>query len=101
MEKSHWAYDNILSLYESGLMDGYEDGTYRPEKEITRAEVMKTVNKILGRNPSETYVKSLEFNPFNDLYKDKWYYVTVLQATVTHNYYLDDNGLEIKWEDCK
>lgn len=101
LEKSHWAYDNILSLYESGLMDGYEDGTYRPEKEITRAEVMKTVNKILGRNPSGPYVKSLEFNPFNDLYKDKWYYVTVLEATVTHNYYLDDNGLEIKWEDCK
>ena len=82
-------------------MQGYEDGTYRPENQITRAEVMIVINKILGRNPSEPYVKSLGFNPFNDLEKDKWHYTAVLEATITHNYYLDDNGVEIKWEDCK
>ena len=82
-------------------MQGYEDGTYRPENQITRAEVMTVINKILGRNPSEPYVKSLDFNPFNDLEKDKWHYTAVLEATITHNYYLNDNGVEIKWEDCK
>ena len=101
LDKSHWAYEDILSLNASGLMQGYEDGTYRPENQITRAEVMTVINKILGRNPSEPYVKSLDFNPFSDLKKDKWYYTTVLEATVTHNYYLDDKGVEIKWEDCK
>ena len=101
LDASHWAYEDILALNASGLMQGYEDGTYRAENEITRAEVMTVVNKILGRNPSEPYVKSLEFNPFNDLEKDKWYYVIVLEATITHNYYLGDKGVEIKWEDCK
>lgn len=101
LDKSHWAYEDILSLNASGLMQGYEDGTYRPENQITRAEVMTVINKILGRNPSEPYVKSLDFNPFSDLKKDKWYYTTVLEATVTHNYYLDDKNVEIKWEDCK
>ena len=101
LDESHWAYDDILSLNASGLMQGYEDGTYRPENQITRAEVMIVINKILGRNPSEMYVKSLGFNPFNDLEKDKWHYTAVLEATITHNYYLDDNGVEIKWEDCK
>lgn len=101
LDESHWAYDDILSLNASGLMQGYEDGTYRPENQITRAEVMIVINKILGRNPSEMYVKSLGFNPFNDLEKDKWHYIAVLEATITHNYYLDDNGVEIKWEDCK
>ena len=101
LDESHWAYDDILSLNASGLMQGYEDGTYRPENQITRAEVMIVINKILGRNPSEPYVKSLGFNPFNDLEKDKWHYTAVLEATITHNYYLDDNGVEIKWEDCK
>ena len=101
LDKSHWAYEDILALNASGLMQGYEDGTYRPENRITRAEVMTVINKILGRNPSEPYVKSLDFNPFNDLEKDKWHYTIVLEATITHNYYLDDDGLEIKWEDCK
>ena len=101
LDKSHWAYEDILSLNASGLMQGYEDGTYRPENRITRAEVMTVINKILGRNPSEPYVKSLDFNPFNDLEKDKWHYTAVLEATITHNYYLNDNGVENKWEDCK
>ena len=101
LDKSHWAYEDILALAASGLMQGYEDGTYRPENQITRAEVMTVINKILGRNPSEPYVKSLDFNPFNDLEKDKWHYTAVLEATITHNYYLNDNGVEIKWEDCK
>lgn len=98
---NHWAYEDIMALYGAGMLSGYEDGTIRPENEITRAEVMKVVNLLLGRNPSEPYVKSLDYNPFNDLETDKWYYVIVLEATITHNYYLDDKGVEIKWEDCK
>ena len=101
LDKTHWAYENILSINASGLMQGYEDGTYRPENQITRAEVMTVINKLLGRNPSEPYVKSLDFNPFNDLKRNEWYYTAVLEATVTHNYYLDSKNTEIKWEDCK
>ncbi len=101
IDESHWAYNYIISLSNSGLMQGYEDKTYRPENNITRAEVMTVINKILGRNPSEEYVKTLDFNPFSDLLKDKWYYTAVLEATVTHNYYLSEDGVEIKWEDCK
>lgn len=101
LDKTHWAYNDILSLNSAKLMTGYEDGTFRAQSNITRAEVMTVINKILGRNPSDEYVKTLDYNPYNDLEKDKWYYVAVLEATVTHNYYLDKNGVEIKWEDCK
>lgn len=102
LESSHWAYDEILSLYSAGFINGYEDGTVRPENQITRAEVMKVMNIILGRKPLESYVKSLKLNPFTDLLIDKWYYVDVLEATITHNYYLDDkSGYENKWEDLK
>lgn len=102
VDKEHWAYDYIISLHESGLMQGYEDGTFRPENQITRAEVMTVVNKILGRKPHDEYVKSLKVNPFNDLKEEKWYYVIVLEATITHNYYLNEKEtLEIKWEDIK
>lgn len=62
---------------------------------------MSVINKLLGRNPSDSYVKSFDFNPYTNLAKDKWYYTAVLEATVTHDYYLDKVGLEIKWENCK
>jgi len=101
LDKSHWAYDEILALTNSGLIEGYPDKTFKPENNITRAEAMTVINKLLGRKPLESYVKSLEFNPFNDLYADKWYYVTVLEATITHNYWLDKNDYEYKWEDWK
>ena len=100
-DNTHWAYDEILALTNSGLIEGYPDKTYKPENNITRAEVMTVINKLLGRKPLESYVKSLEFNPYNDLYEDKWYYVTVLEATITHNYWLDNKGYEYKWEDWK
>jgi len=98
---THWAYDEILALTNNGLIEGYPDKTYKPENNITRAEVMTVINKLLGRKPLESYVKSLEFNPYNDLFEDKWYYVTVLEATITHNYWLDNKGYEYKWEDWK
>ncbi len=101
LPETHWAYNEILALTNSGLIEGYPDKTYKPENNITRAEVMTVINKLLGRKPLESYVKSLEFNPYNDLFNDKWYYVTVLEATITHNYWLNDAGYEYKWEDWK
>ena len=101
LSDDHWAYDDIVALCEEGLMKGYEDKTFRADSKITRAEVMNVVNKLLGRNPSESYVKSLKLNPYNDLEEEKWYYVDVIEATITHNYYLDSKDVEIKWEDIK
>lgn len=101
IDHTHWAYDEVIALANSGLIEGYPDKTYKPENNITRAEVMTVINKLLGRKPLESYVKSLGFNPYIDLYIDKWYYVTVLEATITHNYWLDDSGYEHKWEDWK
>lgn len=101
LDGEYWAYNDILSLISSGLMEGYEDGTYRCENSITRAEVMTVINKLLGRNPLDSYVKTLEFTPYTDLDKNAWYYTAVLEATVTHDYYLNDEDFEFKWENCK
>ena len=97
----HWAFEYISTLSEAGYIKGYEDGTFKPEQNITRAEATTVINKILGRKPLESYVIALDFYPFNDLDKDKWYYTDVMEATVTHNYYLDTKGVEYKWEDWK
>lgn len=101
LEEDHWAYENILALAKSGLVEGDSNGNFRPESDITRAEVMTVINKLLGRKPSEKYVKTLDFKPYTDLKKDTWYYTDVLEATVTHDYYLNNAGVEIEWENCK
>ncbi|MBE5039529.1 chitobiase/beta-hexosaminidase C-terminal domain-containing protein [Ructibacterium gallinarum] len=96
-----WATQDITALYEAGLIDGYEDGSFRPEIPISRAEVMSIVNRILGRNPDDEYVKTLEVNPYSDLTSDKWYYTIVLEATITHDYTLNDAGVEYVWKNWK
>ena len=101
LSEEHWAYNEILALLKTGLIQGYEDNTFRPERYITRAEVITVMNKILGRKPLASYVKSLNFNPFIDLEPDKWYYTDVLEATITHDYYLNANDYEYKWENWK
>ena len=101
LDENLWAYSEILGLASSGLMQGYEDGSFKPENNITRAETMTVVNKLLGRRPVDSYVKSLGFNPFNDLGIGKWYYTTVLEATITHDYWLNTEGDEKEWENWK
>ena len=96
VNSSSWAYQYIYALADLGFVQGYEDQTFRPDKTISRAEVMTVMNKILGRAPSEEYVKAQNFNPYSDLQKNSWYYTDVIEATITHNYILDD-GIEIKW----
>lgn len=47
LSESHWAYEAIESLAEKGIVNGYEDGTFRPDKPITRAEVVTLLNKVI------------------------------------------------------
>lgn len=101
LDSGHWAYNEVLALVNTGLVEGYEDSSFKPENNITRAETMTVVNKLLGRRPVDSYVKSLGFNPFNDLDIDKWYYTTVLEATITHDYWLNNDGDEREWENWR
>ncbi len=62
----HWAYENILNAQKSGVIDGFEDGSFRPDKEITRAEFVKIVVKMKN-------LKLTDNNYFNDVSSDAWY----------------------------
>lgn len=60
LTESHWAYDNIMSLAEEGIINGYENGTYQPERAISRGEFIKLVMTTLyGGN------EYFEVNNFN------------------------------------
>ena len=67
-------------------MQGYEDGTFRPDQPITRAEAMTIINRMLGRGVSKGYVCKGAAR-FTDNDPGSWYYFEVLEATNDHEYH--------------
>ena len=83
----HWAEADISYAAAIGWVNGYPEGTFRPNQPITRAEFMTLVNKVLGRMP-ETADDLLANNMVNwpDNSMSAWYYLAVQEATNTHEY---------------
>lgn len=69
----HWARSYIASAVAYGFVNGYEDGTFRPDNNITRAEFTRMLNLALG-NEGLTYVE------FHDVYPNDWYYSDVIKG---------------------
>lgn len=63
----HWAESAITSWQDKGLISGYEDGTFKPDNSITRAEFATMVNKALGLTEKGEV-------PFSDVQSGSWYY---------------------------
>ena len=79
-----------------GWVKGYPDGTFAPNKYITRAEVATVINRILGRAADEDYVSTYadELKQFSDLQDTtKWYYLDMVEAANTHAFLMED-GVE-------
>lgn len=91
VSSDHWAISYINSAYARGWINGYTDGTFKPDNGITRAEVVKIVNTMLNRNP-ETLPEGI--NPYNDLTESHWAYIHILEASVEHDYSRDENEVE-------
>ena len=81
----HWAERNIELAAGHGWVNGYPDGTFRPERLITRAEAMKLINYVLKRAVDEPGILAAA-KQWSDNPKDKWYYFHVLEATNSHFY---------------
>ncbi len=96
----HWAYADISSAAEKGWVSGYPGGDFRPEQSITRAEVAKIVNSVLGRSADKTAVERFGWlRRFPDLPVSHWSYYEIMEATNGHGFTRVD-GAE-KWEDRK
>ena len=88
VRKSHWAYKVIGSAEAKGWIMGYPDGTFKPEKNITRAEVVSLTNRILNRYVDLDFVKAhvQELAPMIDMYYSHWAYGPVVEAMNGHDY---------------
>ena len=99
---SHWAKDEISVAANHGWIKGYEDGSFKPDQKITRAETMTLVNRVLNRLPETK----------DDLHKDMktwvdnmdetaWYYLAVQEATNSH-YFKNKTGTKFEqWTDLR
>ncbi len=83
--KGHWAEKYIKYATASDWIDGYEDNTFKPDQYITRAEVMKIINHMLGRAVNEEGLVE-DAKRWIDNSQDKWYYYEVIEATNFHSY---------------
>ena len=91
---NHWAKDAILKVAGQCWITGYEDGSFRPDAKITRAEAMTIINKMLVRyGDHETgYAKS-----WSDVSKTDWFYDAVIEATTYNLYERHENGWSETW----
>lgn len=92
----HWAKDNINEAAIVGWINGYEDGTFRPNKNITRAEAMTLINRVLYRYVEEEDLRD-DMIKWDDNTEDKWYYANVQEATNSHTYDREAIGTYEKW----
>ena len=94
---SHWAKNEIGIAANKGWINGYPDGTFRPNQYITRAEAMTLVNRVLNRlpeNSSDLLDSMIKWPDNSDA--SAWYYLAVQEATNSHYYDLKENKCE-KW----
>ena len=91
----HWAEDNIRKAASNGWLLGYEDGSFRPDRTITRAETVTMINRVLQRRvhrEEDLLADMLRFADNAD--PDAWYYFEIQEAANHHAYTVGDDGWE-------
>ena len=82
----YWAANAIAICAKLGWITGYPDGTFRPDRNVTRAELMAMINRATGRAPKSADAFLPGMKTWSDNTADKWYYLDVQEATNSHSY---------------
>ena len=99
---AHWAKDEISIAYNNGWITGYPDGTFDPQRDITRAETMALVNRVLNRQPETEDDLLPNMTVWTDNANPKaWYYLAVQEATNSHYYEFKTNSQYEKWTELR
>ncbi len=89
---NYWAAKEIGWAQSQGWAGGYEDGTFRPQNKITRAEAVKLLNGALDRKPDVERIQAMGSLSFADVPMTHWAYYEIMEAAVSHDYYKHDGG---------
>lgn len=96
----HWAANQINRAAEKGWISGYPDGTFGPDRYITRAEAVTMINRVLNRLPESADALHEDMKVFVDnADTNVWYYLAIQEATSSHEYKKDKDGVYETWTD--
>lgn len=99
---THWAKDEISIAYNNGWITGYPNSTFGPQRDITRAETMTLVNRVLNRQPETEDDLLPNMTVWTDNANPKaWYYLAVQEATNSHYYEFKTNSQYEKWTELR
>ena len=99
---SHWAKDEISIAANHGWIKGYEDGSFKPDQKITRAETMTLVNRVLKRLPETKDDLHKDMKTWPDNQKESaWFYLAVQEATNSHYQKLKKDAIHETWESMR
>jgi len=94
---SHWAVKYVNSAAAKGWINGYDDGTFRPEANITRAEVVTLVGRMLDRFGDGAFLAANASSlprTYSDFTTIHWAYLAIMEASIGHDYTRDGDGKE-------
>lgn len=96
----HWAQKSIELAAGNGWINGYEDGTFRPNNNITRAETFAMINRVLDRQTESVsdLLPTSDMNMWSDnMNENAWYYKDVQEATNYHKCDRVGDSVYEKW----
>ena len=86
VKTTDWFATYVTAAKDAGLIEGYSDGSFKPESKITRAEACAIVNRTLGRKPSKAHMKISDRIDWPDVQTTDWFYEAIMEATNSHTY---------------
>lgn len=86
VEGDAWYAGYIQAAAELKLIEGFDDGTFRPDDYITRAQACAIINRTLGRVPDADRMSIRPLVTWPDCDEDAWYYADMMEATNSHDY---------------
>lgn len=99
IDASHWGYKAVRLAASNGWVSGYPDNTFRPENNITRAEVTSVTNRVLNRFADVEWIKANDAKVlhFSDVAVNDWFFEPVMEATMGHDFTRDKDGKTEHW----
>lgn len=87
---NHWSANNIALVQQAGYMQGLPDGSFGPDKYLTRAEAVTLFNRVLNRGP----LYGVQISAWPDVSPGYWAFQDIVEATVSHSYTIREAGGE-------